>query len=445
MNKLTPFQITLTAALGLIAVVAVLVFSGVLPGYKKQGGSSGPTIQISLWGQLPESQINSVLSGVNKENKPYKIDYSEIPASSYEETVVNALASGKGPDFWIVSQDMILKNKDRISLIPFVIYPERNFRDNFADISSLLIEQKEEALTGIPFLADPLIMYWNKDIFSSAGISQPPKNWNDFAEMVAIFTQKNEAGNIVQSGTALGELSNIKNGKDLLSMLIIQSGNPIIERDSVDSLKISFGKDDYSGNNSVVSSVKFFNGFSDPNNDFYSWNKALPEAGDMFARGALAMYFGYASELPEIIEKNPHLNFDIAEVPQIKGDKTKTGFAKMYSFAIMKNSPQAKKQATLNSILFITSNSVAKTFSQATGLVSLRRDLLSERTTDAYFGLVNKVVVMAKSWLEPDGDEVRRIFKDMVESTASGSLSANAAVNLANTRLDQELRKVSQR
>ena len=436
MNKLTSFQIIFTIFL------AVLVFSGVLPGYKKQGGSKGPTIQISLWGQLPESQINRVLSNVNKENKPYNINYAEIPSYSYEETVVDALASGKGPDFWIISQDMILKNKDRISVIPFLVYPERNFRDDFVDISSLLIEPKGEGLTGIPFLADPLIMYWNKDLFSSAGISQAPKDWNDLAEAVAIFTQKNEAGNIVQTGTALGEMNNIKNGKDILSMLIIQSGNPIMKVDNVNNLKIVLGDDDSVGNNPAASSVNFFNSFSDPNKGVYSWNKALPEAGDMFAKGSLAMYFGYASELPDIIERNPHLNFDIAEVPQIKGDKTKTGFAKIYSFAVMKNISQAKKQAVINSILFITSIDVAKDFSQETGLASLRRDLLSERTTDAYFGLVNKAVIMAKSWLEPDGVEVRRIFKDMVESTASGSLSADASVRLANTRLDQELRKV---
>lgn len=445
MNKLSPFQITLTAAFGLIAVIAMLVFSGILPGYKKQGGANGPTVPVSLWGSLSESQMGGIFNEINKENKPYKIEYAEIPSSSYEEIVVDALASGRGPDFWIISQDMILKNKDRISVIPFIIYPERNFRDNFADVSNLLIEPKEEGLTGIPFLADPLIMYWNKDIFSSAGISQPPKDWNEFAEIVAELTQKNEAGNIVQSGTALGELSNVKNGKDILSMLIIQLGNQIIKRDDNQNLKVVLEEDISYDNSPAVSSVKFFNSFSDPSKDVYSWNKALPEAGDAFAKGILAMYFGYASELPDIIEKNPHLNFDIAEAPQIKGDKTKTGFAKIYSFAIMKNSSQAKKQAVINSILFIASNSISKSFSQATGLVSLRRDLLSERTTDAYFGLVNKAVVMAKSWLEPDGEEVRRIFKDMVESTASGSLSPDSAIKLANTRLDKELRKVLRR
>lgn len=443
MNKITPFQIILMAGFGFVAVIAVLIFSGVLPGYKNQGTQKGPVVSISLWGTLLKGQINGVVSAVNKENKSYKITYSEFPNSSYENEVVNALASGKGPDFWLISQDMVLKNKDKISPLPFAYYPERNFRDDFADISNLFIDQKNGGLTAFPFLIDPLVMYWNKDLFSSAGISRPPQDWSEFAEVVQTLTEKNEAGNITQSGTALGELSNVKNGKDILSMLIIQSGNPIIKTDSRGNLKIALDEEDDSGKSPAASSVKFFNDFSNPNKTVYSWNKALSGADTSFAKGALAMYFGYAGELTEIKAKNPHLNFDIAEVPQIKGDKTKTTFAKIYGLAVMKNSSQAKKQAVLNSILFMVSNQVSKDFSQATGLASPRRDLLAEKTTDAYFGLVNKTAVMSKAWLEPDGDEVRRIFKDMVESVSSGSLSVGDSVRLAKNRLEQELRKIS--
>ncbi|KKT20854.1 MAG: Extracellular solute-binding protein, family 1 [Parcubacteria group bacterium GW2011_GWB1_43_8] len=445
MNKITPFQIILLAGFGFIAVIAVLIFSGILPGYKSERAQRGPVVSVSLWGTLPGKQINGVISAINKENKSYKIIYAEYPASSYEENVVNALASGKGPDFWIISQDMVLKNKDKISLIPFAYYPERNFRDDFIDISNLFIDRENDGLTAFPFLINPMVMYWNKDLFSSAGISQPPQNWDEFAEDVKIFTEKNEVGNITQSGTALGELSNIRNGKDILSMLIIQSGNPIMKTDSRGNLKVALDEEDASGKSPAVISVKFFNDFSDPNKNVYSWNKALSGADTMFAKGALAMYFGYASELPEIKAKNPHLNFDIAEVPQIKDDKTKTTFAKIYGLAVMKNSPQAKKQAALNSILFMASNRVSKDFSVATGLASPRRDLLSEKTTDAYYGLINKAAVMAKAWLEPDGDEVRRIFKDMVESVSSGSTSVGDSVRLAKNRLDQELRKYAEK
>ena len=444
MNKITSFQIILMAGFGFVAVVAVLIFSGVLPGYKNQGAQKGPAVSVSFWGNLPKGQINGIISAINKENKSYKIQYAGFPASSYEKNVINALASGRGPDFWLISQDMVLKNKDKISPIPFAYYPERNFRDDFIDISNLFIDQKNGGLTAFPFLIDPIVMYWNKDLFSSAGISQPPRDWDEFAENVQTFTEKNEAGNIAQSGTALGELSNIRNGKDILSMLIIQSGNPIIKTDSNGNLKIALDEKSISGKSPAADSVKFFNDFSNPNKSVYSWNKALPGADTAFARGTLAMYFGYASEAPEIKAKNPHLNFDIAEIPQVKGDKTKTTFAKIYALAIMKNSSPAKKQAALNFILIMISNKASKDFSQATGLASPRRDLLIEKTTDAYYGLLNKAAVMSKSWLEPDGDEVRRIFKDMVESVSSGSLSANDSVKLADRKLDQELKRVTQ-
>ena len=124
----------------------------------------------------------------------------------------------------------------------------------------------------------------------------------------------------------------------------------------------------------------------------------------MFAKGALAMYFGYASEMSEIKKRNPHLNFDLARSPPNKGDKSKTSFAKIYALAIMKNSSRTGKKGGFGFNFIYAFQSSFKDFSQATGLASPRRDLLAEKTTDAYFGLLNKAAVMSKAWLEPDSD-----------------------------------------
>ena len=161
-----------------------------------------------------------------------------------------------------------------------------------------------------------MVMYWNKDLFSSAGISQPPQNWSEFAEAVETFTEKTKPATSLQAGTALGELNNIKNGKDILSMLIIQSGNPIMKTDDRGNLKIALDDKGVSGNSPAVSSVKFFNDFSNPNKNVYSWNKALPGADAMFAKGALAMYFGYAGEWTGIKARNPHLILTSPKFPR---------------------------------------------------------------------------------------------------------------------------------
>ena len=57
----------------------------------------------------------------------------------------------------------------------------------------------------------------------------------------------------------------------------------------------------------------------------------------MFVKEDLALYFGYGSERADIMAKNPHLNFDIAPVPQIRGNKTQVTFGRMQGIAIARN------------------------------------------------------------------------------------------------------------
>ena len=227
-------------------------------------------------------------------------------------------------------------------------------------------------------------------------------------------------------------------------MLIIQSGNPIMKTDDRGNLKIALDDKSAPGNSPAVSSVKFFNDFSNPNKNVYSWNKALSGADAMFAKGALAMYFGYASEWTGIKARNPHLNFDIAEVPQIKGDKTKTTFAKNIRPGRHEKFFPGEKAGGFEFNFGYDFKQSFKRFFASARLGVAQKRFAGRKTTDAYYGLLNKAAVMSKAWLEPDGDEVRRIFKDMVESVSSGSLSAGDSVRLAKNRLDQELRKYAE-
>lgn len=444
MNKLTPFQMMMMAVFGIVAVVAMLIFGGIIPGYKAKRGSTARTVPIVLWGTLPQREMINVLSGVNQQGDgSFKIEYSERSPFSYEVEAADALASGGGPDFWIISQDMALKHQNKTVTIPFVMYPERSFLDTFADVSELLIDKNNGGIMGVPFLIDPIVLFWNKNLFSSAGLSRPPRDWNEFTEYAEVLTQKNEAGNIVQSGAALGEFSNINNAKEILSMLIMQAGNLIGERDVYGVPIFVLDKQDSAGNNATVSSSLFFNSYSNPNKKAYSWNKALPNDFDAFAKESLAMYFGYASEIKTIKERNPHLKFDIAEAPQIKDYKNRVFFGKLYFLAIMKNAGQAEKQASFAAMLNMSGRDFSPKFANILGMASSRRDILAERNEDAYLSLINKSAIASHAWLEPDARGTRQIFKDMIESISSGSLSAIDAVHVTAARLKQSLDKLS--
>ncbi|RJQ30738.1 extracellular solute-binding protein [Candidatus Parcubacteria bacterium] len=441
--KSSPFQIILLVGFGVVAVLAMLIFGGVLPGYKNKGGKSKNAVQLNFWGTLPAGGMNKTVSEFNKENnREIRLTYSEKSPASYLSDVTEALASGSGPDFWILSQDIVLKSRNKVHPISFENYPERTFLDNFADISELLIDEKNRAVSGIPFLIDPIVLFWNKDMFSSAGLSQPPEDWEEFAEVAETLTEKNDIGNIVQSGSALGEFNNIPDAKEILSMLLLQAGNKVIKEDARGNLKVVLAEEGSSGSKPAIDSFKFYGDFSNPNKTVYSWNKALMKADSMFAKGTLAMYLGYASEFPAIRAKNPHLNFDIAESPQIKGAKTKSVFGKLYFLALMRNSGETAKINSFGAMARMTSRVYSKKFSEATGLASPRRDLLAEEAESAYFGTVNKSAIMAKSWLEPEPEETRKIFKEAVEGITSGSLSVSGAVALAKRKLDQSLSKV---
>lgn len=437
MKNFSLFQVIIIAIFGFAGIIAVLVFSGFLPGYNG-GGDNVVKTTVVMWGALPEKKIKPIISLVNEDKSaPFKINYFEKNPASYENELVNALASGKGPDFLIITQDMVLKNKDRIFFIPFTSYPERNFKDDFINLAELLIDAPAAAgggVIGIPLLVNPLVLYWNKDLFSSAGISRPPQYWDEeFLEDIEELTIINEAKNITQAGIALGEFTNIRNAKDILSMLILQSGNPIIKSDVLDVVLDE-------GGSAAADAVKFFNEFSNPSKRIYSWNKSLPASDSMFIKNSLGMYFDYASETGNTRARNPHLSFDIAEPPQMKDGKIKATFGKMYSLAILKNSPN--KAAAFAAIMALAGKDASKTLSESVNMGSARRDVLSGKAPTSELALIYKTAVMSRAWLEPDAEEVYVIFKDMIEFSASGRVSVSEAVKLAKNRFEKLLNDV---
>jgi len=277
------------------------------------------------------------------------------------------------------------------------------------------------------------VMYWNRDIFTSALLAAPPSLWSEFYALAPKITVREQSGNITRSFVSFGEYRNVSNVKELLSVLLMQAGSSIVQRKN-DELKAALVIQAPTNiENPVVTAVRFFTEFSKPNKDSYSWNRSLPQSRSMFEAGDLALYFGFASEYQSIKQKNPHLNFDVAMVPQVSPTATKLTFGRMYGVAIVRAS---KNQAgALHATTLLSGSSVIGGISALTNLPPVRRDLVSLRPTDPVSSVFYASALIARAWYDPSPVETNLIFMNMIESVNSGRSNMSEALSVAHNSL----------
>lgn len=430
------FQIILLAVFGALAVAGVLIFA-----FAVGGGNTKTLGSVTIWGTLDSGAFSTVLrAAADSDASLNQVSYVQKDPQTYETELTDALASGQGPDLFLMTQEYAFKDAGKIVVIPFSSLSQSKFESAFVEAANPFIAS--DGILGVPIIADPLVLYWNKDMFSSAGYSQPPAYWDQLFSMAQKLSVKDDAGSLLKSAIAFGEYRNIENAKDILAMLILQAGGTITSEDTSGKLQTALvSKRGGTSAQSTVSALRFFTEFADPSKDDYSWNRSLPNARSAFASGNLALYVGYASEEAQIARMNPNLNFSVAPMPQIRTASRTLDTARVYAFAIPKTAKNPSSGITVAFVLNSPANAAA--LSQALGLPSARRDLLSQPASgDA--DLFNKMVITSHSWVDPDPLATADIFRAMIEDTTSGATLINEAVSRADQQLGHLLSRLQQ-
>ena len=424
------FSGIILGAFVLFILIAVTLFA------TSKGSNAAIKNNVTIWGTIEKGVVENLVDSLVKSDESFKlINYKEIPETEFDMKLLEALASGVGPDIFMLPQSSILKHKDKIYKIPFSSYPLRTFKDKFIEEGELYLES--DGILGIPLIIDPLVMYWNRDIFSREALANPPKNWEEFFSLSQKITKRDSNLNILKSAVPFGEFRNVTNAKEIIASLILQAGDPILVRDG-EKLNVVLGL----GSNNIVpakEAVDFFVQFSNPIKSVYTWNRSLPESKKSFLAGDLAIYFGFASELTDLRRKNPNLNFDVASLPENKLGSKGT-FGKMYSLAIAKNS---KNIATAFTVLIsLTSDEALSKLSESTNLPPVSRNLLTARPTgNSYLQVFYDSAILSKAWLDPNTHETDAIFQEMIESIISGRVQTAAALSTANSGIRDLLTK----
>ena len=419
------------------AFVFFILVGAILFATYRSSSQDDVQINITVWGTLPSSSFSAFASQYLKDNElKYTVNYEEKDPATFDQQLVEALASGAGPDAIVLPTDLIVRYSNKIYPIPYAVLPELTFKQTFIQEGEMYLTPT--GILALPFTIDPLVMYWNRDTFNNAGITKPPTTWVEISNLVSKMTKKDQAQNILSSTVALGEFRNVANAKEILSALLIQAGGNIVNRDENGQFVSVLGADFGLKESPTSLALNFYANFSNPGKAQYSWNRSLPNSRDVFTNGDLAMYFGFASEFTNIKEKNPNLNFDVALLPQISGAKTLNTFGNMLGLAILKSSVDPASTYTV--LTALTSASAVPVWSGFFNLPSARRDILGQPETNAIKTVFNQSAILSKGWFDPNKVETGKIFQEMVESYTTGREGLSEAVSSASGRLNNLLK-----
>lgn len=431
---MTNFQIVVLGvfvAFIIIGVGVFAIFGGLL------GGSAVGS--VTIWGTAPTESIQVILETLRGQDKSFQdVVYIEKEEAVYHAELLDAMASGRAPDLFLVSQEEVYSFSDKVFPIPYSAVSQATFTNSFVDEGSLFLTP--QGALALPFLIDPLVMYWNRDLFSSAGVASAPSYWNDFLTIAPKITSLDKSSTFGRSAVAMGEWRNIENAKAILSVLFLQAGDRITTRDEEGRLVSVFGETPpQAAENPAASALRFYTEFANPSKRTYSWNKSLPEARDSFAGGVVATYMGFASEYGAIRERNPNLNFGVVPVPQIQGNTTSSTFGIITGLAIPRGA--RNPEGALAIAKKLTSETGTRVVAGITGLPPVRRDVVLDTSSSAAASVFVESALIARGWLDPDSAATDTIFETMIESVASGREQPTGAVSEAAQEFEQLVRE----
>lgn len=312
------------------------------------------------------------------------------------------------------------------------MYSRRVYLDTFAEAGDIFLISG--GTYGLPVLIDPLVMFYNRTTLNSAGISQPPRNWEQFLGMVEDVTVVNRDFTFEQSFVAMGTYQTVNNAIGIISSLFLQAGAPIVEQER-SSLRGALTSTP-SLTRQTVSALRFYTEFADPRKSSYSWTDAGISARNAFIANRLAIYFGLASE-GKILERSAEaLNYDVAPFPQPGTNETPEVYGEVYGFAIPNAS--RNRDGAFETAQELTRGPNVQYLADLIGTAPARRDLLTAQD-DPFLDVYYRAALIAQGWYSPQLDITEEIFSDMVEDVVAGRETAEEAIDDAERRLDNAL------
>jgi len=432
-------------------IFVLLITSGfgcTLNPFKKRPLELKP-VKLSVWSVYEDSSSLKPLFDKYHELHPtITINYKKFSIDEYEDQLLEAWAEDRGPDIYFLPNNWIAKYKNKITPLPSKIklpYRETkssgigNFQkvdiiDSVKEIRTTSLNDltqnypgvvyedvvkndgKSNKIYGLPLSLDTLGLFYNEDLLRYANISFPPETWTEFNSMIKNISLLNQDNDFEQSGTALGTTNNITNSVDILMLLMFQNGVNLIRPDNRINLE------DEDTQNLAIEAINFYNDYSNPIKEVYSWNKDQDQALDAFINGQVAFFFGYPYHLSQIKSRVTNkFNLKTAKIPQIKDTLRPSNFANYWVMTVSHKTKNASP--AWGFIDFATRKENVKMYLEKTKKPTALKSLKDAQANNLELKPFADQILTAKSWYRGNSPEkAEEYIIEVIDKIKSGSL-----------------------
>ena len=272
------------------------------------------TVRLTTWAGVEEAaELQEVIDEVNANAENFQIIHEPAPDEYYTK-IQTALAGGTSADLFWLSQENIAGLADDGALLDITDYlegddhPAADLSDYFPGVLSTA--EYQDRYYGLPWIAQPVVLFYNRALFDEAGLEYPTLDWDweTFQSAAAELTMDTDGdGQNDQWGFTL-------NGWPPPQMFVWQAGGEVIS-------------DDLSA--TPIDSPEAIEGFTFYADLIYDDEHAPPEEvideqgfGEMFKAGKVAMFMGGAGD---DLDRVDGLDVGVVAVPS--GPAGRTTFA----------------------------------------------------------------------------------------------------------------------
>jgi len=409
----------------------ILMFVCVLiMGFALVSVSAGKTT-ITFWNGFTASDgeiLREIVEKFNKENPDVKVEMDIMPWAVFYQKLPPAIATKTAPSFVLMGNTDL----EYYAMVQGVlqdlndIWSTTNLKENDFSQAVLDLYKYDEKYYGIPMQYNLIYLYWNKDMFSNAGLNpeEPPRTWEESEAFAVKLTDS--------SKNQFGFGMPVKTAPEWWATLIWGNGGEIldpIERKSLLNTPQNVESMEFLQNLAVEKQVT-------------PLGATGPEIDNLLIGGkGLAMYING----PWLINglKQNNINFGIAACP--KGTVRQQMPLQGTAFAIPVSTTPEEKMAAYKFIEYWNSPDVCKEWTMRNGFPPYLNSLITDPdiVADPIQKSIAPLAGLGKAWLKgvPEGSAILSdVLWPMIEAILVGVEKPQEALQKASTRIDEILK-----